>query len=60
MKTALDIIASNPGAKTVTRGSGNVYTCQVTLKDGQKVTGYGSSLASAEDTAFHGVIITLR
>ena len=60
MKTALDIITDNPGSKTITRGSGNVYSCKVSLASGEEITGWGSTLQNAEDTAWHGVKITLR
>lgn len=38
---------------------GNVFTCVATLPDGEKITGYGSTMEIAEDTAWHGVKIHL-
>lgn len=60
MKTGTNIHRDFPGSKTVTHGKGNVFTCAVTLSGGDTVTGYGTTLESAEDTAWHGVKITLR
>jgi hypothetical protein len=47
---------------TITGGikGGNVFTCIVKLPDGETVRGIGSTLESAEDTAWYGVAITLR
>lgn len=60
MKTALDISRDYPGTSPVTRGQGNVYTCHVSLPGGDYVIGMGTTLASAEDTAWHAVKFTLQ
>lgn len=60
MKTALDIRQDFGITKTVTSGKEDLYTCVATLADGEKVTGYGTTLENAEDTAWHGVMITLK
>ncbi len=65
MKTGEDIRRDFPGASVVTDGKPGLYTCRVTFPRPsgvglEQVTGYGSTLASAEDTAWHGVAITLR
>ena len=62
MKTAFDIRRDFKATSTITGGvkGGNVFTCAVTLPDGEMVKGLGSTLENAEDTAWHGVKITLR
>lgn len=60
MKTALDIITDYHGCTVRTWGKSPVFTCQVILADGDAVTAYGTTLESAEDTAWCGVAITLR
>ncbi len=60
MKTAFDIRTAFEGAQTVTSGGPTVWKSKVTLSNGETLTGWGSSLESAEDTAFYGSVITLR
>ncbi len=59
MKTGKEITADFK-AKVYTYGKAPVYTCEVVLPDGETIKGYGSTLESAEDTAWHGALITLR
>lgn len=47
-------------AKTKTFGSGSVYRCQVFIGGAFVCEGLGSSIESAEDTAFYGAKISLR
>lgn len=62
LKTAFDIRREFKAVSTLTGGvkGGSVFTCTVTLPDGETVKGIGSTLEKAEDTAWHGVAITLR
>lgn len=60
MKTAIDICRDYPGASFATGGRDNFFTCVVTLTDGTVVKGISATLEGAEDTAWHGVAITLR
>jgi len=59
MKTAKEIV-SDFRAKVYSYGQAPVFTCEVVLPCGETIKGYGPSLESAEDTAWHGALITLR
>lgn len=60
MKTALDIRHDYPGTQTRTFGRARFYTCEVIMPDGEILKGLGTTLESAEDTAWYAVKITLR
>lgn len=60
LKTAVDIYQDFPGCKTVSSGIEPAITCTVTLPGGDTIHGIGSTLESAEDTAWHGARITLN
>lgn len=53
MKNAFHIKRDFPGTSTRTFGMRNCYTCEVKLADGSEVKGMGTTLESAEDTAWH-------
>jgi hypothetical protein len=60
MKNGFHIKRDFPGVQTRTFGRDKFYTCEAIFPDGETVTGIGSTLESAEDTAWHAVKITLR
>ena len=60
MKNAYHIKRDFPGTQTRTFGRGGFYTCEVELPEGGEVKGIGSTLESAEDTAWYAVKITRR
>lgn len=60
MKNAFNIKRDFPGTATRTYGHPGYYICEVEMPDGETVRGIGSTLENAEDTAWHGVKITLR
>jgi hypothetical protein len=58
MKTATDI-QTTFSASTITRGWGNCFSCNVFIDGIQICEGLGSSIETAEDTAFYGAKISL-
>lgn len=60
LKTTEDIRRDFPGTSFVIVGRPGAYQCRV-LRDGDVIaTGWGSTVENAEDTAWHGVKITLE
>jgi len=62
MKTAADIRKDFDVFHVYTAGAknGNCYMCEVFFPDGKSIKGFGSTPEKAEDTAWHGVKITLK
>ena len=59
MKNGKDI-QKQFGAVTNTSGSNNVFSCKVFINNQLLCEGLGSTLETAEDTAYYGALISIK
>ena len=60
MHNAFQLKTDFPGLQTRTYGLPGFYTCEVIFPDGLLLKGLGTTLALAEDAAYHAASYTLN